>query len=155
MLLAILVKYHGYIACREKSKRRKTSIRQKNWRGVGKWRRLGAAFCKNWLLGVSSTKQQEHSLARLHMVRPCMVRATRMWGIAFNAFVDAESSAARRARFQQYYAPEGNRTTFHHYVPTNGSKVKSSQPVPLTGLILLTSPYHQLSDYTHSSQCHC
>jgi len=45
---------------------------------------------------------------------------------------DAESSSTRRPRTQQYYAPDGNRTTFHHYVPTNGSKVKPTPPVPLT-----------------------
>lgn len=55
----------------------------------------------------------------------------------FNAFVDADSSSARRARSQPYIALDGNRTTFHHYVPTNGGKVKPPQ-VPLTGLILLT-----------------
>jgi len=54
---------------------------------------------------------------------------------------DAESSSARRARAQQYYALDGNRTTFHHYVPTNGGKVKSTQPVPLTGLIPSRSSY--------------
>jgi len=45
---------------------------------------------------------------------------------------DAESSPARRVRAQQYYALDGNRTTFHHYVPTNGGKSKPTQPVPLT-----------------------
>src|SRR6267154_2496709 len=52
-----------------------------------------------------------------------------------NAFVDADSSSARRVRPQPYIALDGNRTTFHHYVPTNGSKVKPSLAVPLTGLI--------------------
>jgi Ino eighty subunit 1 len=56
-----------------------------------------------------------------------------------NVFVDADSSSARRARPQPYIALEGNRTTFHHYVPTNGSKIKPSQAVPLTGLILSTT----------------
>lgn len=56
-----------------------------------------------------------------------------------NGFVDAESSSARRARTQPYFAPDVTRTTFHHYVPTNGGKAKPSQPVPLTGLILSTT----------------
>ncbi|KAN0125046.1 hypothetical protein V8E52_001598 [Russula decolorans] len=45
---------------------------------------------------------------------------------------DADSSSARRARPQPYIALDGNRTTFHHYVPTDGAKVKPSQAVPLT-----------------------
>ncbi|KAH9982606.1 hypothetical protein BGW80DRAFT_1264111, partial [Lactifluus volemus] len=47
---------------------------------------------------------------------------------------DAESSSARRPRTQQYYAADGNRTTFHHYVPTNGGKIKPTPPVPLTAV---------------------
>jgi Ino eighty subunit 1 len=54
------------------------------------------------------------------------------------AFIDADSSSARRARPQPYIALDGNRTTFHHYVPMNGGKAKPSQAVPLTGLILST-----------------
>jgi len=69
-----------------------------------------------------------------------------------NAFADAESSPARRVRAQQYYALDGNRTTFHHYVPTNGGKTKPTQPVPLTGL-LLSAIYDWLGDCTCSSQC--
>ncbi|KAI0004205.1 hypothetical protein BJV74DRAFT_763494 [Russula compacta] len=68
-----------------------------------------------------------------------------------NIYVDAESSSARRARAQQYYVPDGNRTTFHHYVPTNGGKVKPTQPVPLTGLIHSVT-YDRLSDCTRGSQ---
>ncbi|KAI0001896.1 hypothetical protein BJV77DRAFT_970175 [Russula vinacea] len=45
---------------------------------------------------------------------------------------DAETSSTRRARTQPYFAPDVTRTTFHHYVPTNGGKTKPSQPVPLT-----------------------
>lgn len=41
---------------------------------------------------------------------------------------DAEPSSARRSRPQQYYPSDGNRT-FHHYVPTNGGKVKPTQSV--------------------------
>lgn len=55
-----------------------------------------------------------------------------------NAFVDADSSSTRRARPQPYIALDGNRTTFHHYVPANGGKAKPSQAIPLTGLILST-----------------
>src|SRR6266851_5642286 len=152
MHVAILVKYHGYTGCREKSNCRKTSTHQKNWNGVGRWHKLGAAFCKSWSLEASSTKQQGRCLARLPMVRPlhsaCYPNARHF----FNVFVDAESSSARRARAQQYYALDGNRTTFHHYVPTNGGKIKSTQPVPLTGLIPSTSSY-RLIDHIHSSQC--
>ena len=68
-----------------------------------------------------------------------------------NISVDAESSSARRARAQQYYVPDGNRTTFHHYVPTNGGKVKPMQPVPLTGLISSVT-YDRLNDCTRGSQ---
>jgi len=42
---------------------------------------------------------------------------------------DAEPPSARRSRTQQYYPSDGNRTTFHHYVPTNGGKVKPAQSV--------------------------
>jgi len=55
-----------------------------------------------------------------------------------NAFVDADSFSARRPRPQPYVALDGNKTTFHHYVPTDGGKVKPSQAVPLTGLIFST-----------------
>jgi hypothetical protein len=139
MLAAILVKYHGYFACREKSKHKKTSILQKNWSGEGRWHKLGAVFCKNWLLGANSTKQQGHCLGRLRMVR--LLQSLLLECETRVAFIDAESSSARRARSQQYYAPDGNRTTFHHYVPTNGGKVKPTQAVPMTGLVLLASSY--------------
>jgi hypothetical protein len=88
------------------------------------------------LLGVNLTKQREHCLAHLRMVRPLCCPRYDCMGHLFDAFVDAESSSARRPRAQQYYALEGSKTTFHHYVPTNGGKAKPSQAVPLSGLIL-------------------
>jgi Ino eighty subunit 1 len=48
--------------------------------------------------------------------------------------VDAEPSSVRRTRTQQYYPSDGNRTTFHHYVPTNSGKVKSTQSVLPAGV---------------------
>jgi hypothetical protein len=72
------------------------------------------------------------------MVRP--LHGLRYARHSSNVVVDAESSSARRARAQQYYALDGNRTTFHHYVPTHGGKAKPTQPVPLTGLVLFDDP---------------
>ncbi|KAI0274776.1 hypothetical protein BC834DRAFT_849522 [Gloeopeniophorella convolvens] len=46
---------------------------------------------------------------------------------------DADPSSSRRPRTQQHYAPDGNRTTFHHYVPSDAGKIKSTQPIPLAG----------------------
>jgi hypothetical protein len=135
-LVAILVKCHGYFGYRERSKRRKTSTHRRNLNGVGRWHRPGAAFCKTWSLAATLTKVQERCLVHLRMVRPGMV--CRIQTRDPNAFVDADSSSARRARPQPYIALDGNRTTFHHYVPTDGSKIKPSQAVPLTGLILST-----------------
>lgn len=144
-LVEIPVKYHGYFDYRETSKRRKISTRQRNWNGVRRWHRPGVAFCKTWSPAVSSTKLQERCLIRLRMVCPLLGVQYSEMGHPFNAFIDAESSSARRARTQPYFAPDGNRTTFHHYVPTNGGKIKPSQPVPLTGLIFSTT-YCRLSD---------
>ncbi|KAH8997572.1 hypothetical protein EDB92DRAFT_1813970 [Lactarius akahatsu] len=48
-------------------------------------------------------------------------------GSSSHDIVDAEPSSARRSRTQQYYPSDGSRTTFHHYIPTNGGKVKSTQ----------------------------
>ncbi|KAH9047582.1 hypothetical protein EDB84DRAFT_1616889 [Lactarius hengduanensis] len=48
-------------------------------------------------------------------------------GSSSHDIVDAEPSSARRSRTQQYYPSDGNRTTFHHYIPTNGGKIKSTQ----------------------------
>lgn len=71
-------------------------------------------------------------------------------GLQCDTIADAESSSARRPRTQQYYAPDGNRTTFHHYVPTNGGKIKMTPPAPLTGLDFPKTHCH-LSDYIRSS----
>ena len=53
-----------------------------------------------------------------------------------NVIIDAEPPSVRRSRTQQYFPSEGNRTTFHHYVPTNGGKVKSTQSVLPAGVDL-------------------
>ena len=71
-------------------------------------------------------------------------------GLLSDTIADAESSSARRPRTQQYYAADGNRTTFHHYVPTNGGKVKPMPPVPLTGLSFPKTHCH-LSNCSRSS----
>jgi Ino eighty subunit 1 len=71
-------------------------------------------------------------------------------GLPCDAIADAESPSARRPRTQQYYAADGNRTTFHHYVPTNGGKIKPAQAVPLTGSSFPKTHCH-LNDCTRSS----
>jgi hypothetical protein len=146
-LVVILEKCPGYFVSPKKTKRKKTSTHQKNWSGVERWRRRGVAFFKSWLLAASLTRLQGRCLARPRMVRPFVAH---MKDFYLTPFADAESSSSRRPRTQQYYAPDGNRTTFHHYVPTNGGKVKPMPPVPLTGLSFPMIHCH-LSDCSRSS----